>query len=268
MVNETNIILVVLAGSLFMFLLVLVVVIFVVTYIKRARLKESKFQLELKNKDLEALRVVIKAQEAERERLAVSLHDEIGPLLTVLKLNVSKHMRALERGYLLKEDLDAEREFIDDIISNTRSISHQLKPHFIVNNGLTYGLKHFGESISSFYLSVNSTLENEELLDNQVVSNSYLILLEILNNLMKHDQPIKVDVHLGLLSNNLRILVKHDGIGMTTQEYLDKIEAKKGLGLSSIQSRLLVLNGSILFTRDENRHITELLIPLAYDNEN
>jgi len=96
MVNETNIILVVLAGSLFMFLLVLVVVIFVVTYIKRARLKESEFQLELKNKDLESLRAVIKAQDAERGRFAVSLHDEIGPLLTVLKMNITKRMRALE----------------------------------------------------------------------------------------------------------------------------------------------------------------------------
>jgi signal transduction histidine kinase len=268
MVNETNLILVVLAGSLFMFLLVLVVVIFVVTYIKRARLKESNYLLELKNKDLESLREVIKAQEEERSRLAESLHDEIGPLLTVLKLNVSKHMRALERGYLMKEDLDAEREFIDDIISNTRSISHQLKPHFIVNNGLTHGLKHFGESISSFYLSVHSKLENEDCLGNQVVSNCYLILLEILNNLMKHDQPIKVDIYLDFVSNGLQLVIKHDGIGMTMQEFNERVEAKKGLGLSSIQSRLLVLDGSIQFSREEKKHVTHILIPLAHDNQN
>jgi signal transduction histidine kinase len=85
---------------------------------------------------------------------------------------------------------------------------------------------------------------------------------------MKHDQPIKVDIYLDYVSNGLQLVIKHDGIGMTMQEFTERVEAKKGLGLSSIQSRLLVLDGSIQFSREEKKHVTHILIPLAYDKQN
>lgn len=268
MVNETNIILVVLAGSLFMFLLVLVVVIFVVTYIKRARLKESQFQLELKNKDLDSLRGIIKAQEAERGRLGISLHDEIGPHLTLVKINLMKHKRVFDQGLIMKEDFDTDCELIDDIISKIRNVSIRLKPSFVFKEGLALSLKRFGESISSFYLTVYSTIDDERAIDNQAISNSYLILLEILNNLMKHDQAIKVSLYLDLSEKGLEIRINHDGIGMTMKEFNEKKEAGNGLGLNSIQSRLLILNGTIDMYREKEKHITRIIIPLAYDNEN
>jgi len=168
----------------------------------------------------------------------------------------------------MKEDFIEEFELIDDIISNTRSISKRLKPPFVLKEGLAIGLKRFGKSISSFYLTVHSTIDDEHKIDNQAISNSYLILLEIMNNLMKHDQAIKVDLYLDLSEKGLEIVLNHDGIGMTMKEFIEKKEAEKGLGLSSIQSRLLVLNGTINMYHEKKKHITHIIIPLAYDNEN
>ena len=65
--QQANIVVVIVIGSLIMFLLTLVIVVFVVTYSKRMRDKESRYQLSIKNKEVESLRGVIDALYAERE---------------------------------------------------------------------------------------------------------------------------------------------------------------------------------------------------------
>ena len=110
--EKSSIILGVITGSALMVVLVLVIVIFVVQAIKRLERKENEHTISLKNKELEQLRAVIEAQESEREKLAVNLHDEVGTLLSTLKLNVSRHKRSLSKNKLTEEAEDKHKHIM------------------------------------------------------------------------------------------------------------------------------------------------------------
>ena len=267
--QQANIVVVIVIGSLIMFLLTLVIVVFVVTYSKRMRDKESRYQLSIKNKELESLRGVIDAQDAEREKIAASLHDEIGPLLTVLKLNITKHTRSLDKHTLTVEELLEERKFIDSIIENIRNVSHELTPHFIKNNGLTYGLQNLVSSISRPVIHINSEIDDKTILNTNLTINCYRIILELLNNIMKHDQAEEINVFLTHDNVHFRIEITHDGTGLDQEEYLQLLNNGKrsGLGLSSVHSRLLVHNAIICYSKVPTPKI-ELLFPLRHEQEN
>lgn len=264
MENETNIVVVIVIGSLIMFLLALLIIVFVVTYSKRLKEKETMFQLSIKNNELELLRGVIDAQDAEREKIAASLHDEIGPLLTVLKLNITKHSRALDKQTLHTEDLQEERIFIDSIITNVRNISHDLTPHFVKNNGLSYGLTNFSAAISEPSIQILSEIDDKALLNKALTINSYRIVLELLNNIMKHDKPSEIIITLSQEEEFFCLTIKHDGKGISHQEYLSFLHenSTSGLGLNSINSRLLIHNGTILYSQEQNHSQITLHFPL------
>lgn len=260
--SEKGIILSIIASSAMMFLLVLVIILFVVYYSKKIQAKESSHELSLKNKELELLRVVIKTQESEREKIAANLHDEVGPLLSTLKLNISKHKKSLSKNILTNNDLDTEREFIDIIIDNVRTACHHLTPQFVLKYGLIKGLKNFITPINYPVITLNSNLENENHLSKQIILNVYRIGLELINNAIKHGKPKKMKIEIMEVNDLLYFKLYHNGVGLNENQFNKAIENKNGLGLSSIESRIIILNGDIKFHEQSNESITTLTIPL------
>lgn len=260
--DEKNVVLTIIAGSALIFLLILVIIIFVVYYSKKILQKESDFALSLKNKELELLRAVIQTQESEREKIASNLHDEVGPLLSTLKLNISKHKRSLEKKLLTSADLDIEREFIDNIIDNIRTASHHLTPQFVLKYGLIKGLENFISPIVSPKIELTTNLEHEYNISKQITINVYRITLELVNNAIKHGDPKKMGITLLQHENVLEISLIHDGKGLNEDIYNSKSDEKHGLGLHSIKSRILILNGTIKFYQKEKESITQLQIPI------
>lgn len=260
--GEESIILSVIAGSLVIFILVMVIILFVVQFSKKIQERESAYLLSLKNKELELLRTVIQTQESEREKIAANLHDEVGPLLSTLKLKISKHKRSLSKKILTVEDLDEEREFIDNIIDNIRTASHHLTPQFVVKYGLVKAFRNFVAPIAMPYIEISSNLENENKLNNQLIINVYRIVLELINNALKHDSPSEMNMSINEVGNSLEIIINHNGKGLSEKQYLADTNENNGLGLSSIKSRVLVLNARINFIQTDTKSHTKLIIPI------
>lgn len=261
--SKESIVLFVIAGSLMIFVLVMVIILFVIQFSKKIQQKENEHLMTLKNKELELLRSVIETQESEREIIAANLHDEVGPLLSTLKLKISKHKRSLSKKILTEEDLDEERDFIDNIIDNIRTASHQLTPQFVVKYGLLKALENFVAPISSPKIKIESNIENEEKFNIQLVINMYRITLELINNVLKHDAPTEMNVYLNVSNSELELIIEHNGEGLTEEKYQDVSNENNGLGLSSIKSRVLVLNGRINFTQTDTKSHTKLTIPIS-----
>lgn len=260
--SKESVVLLVVAGSLMIFVLVMVIIMFVVQFSKKIQQRENEHLISIKNKELELLRSVIETQESEREIIAANLHDEVGPLLATLKLKISKHKRSLAKKILTVEDLDEEREFIDNIIDNIRTASHHLTPQFVVKYGLLAALKNFVAPITNPYIKIHSNIESEKHFNNQLIINMYRIILELINNALKHDAPTEMDIFLNESKNELELIIEHNGEGLSESKYLSDTNEKNGLGLSSIKSRVLVLNGRINFIQTDTKSHTKLTIPI------
>ena len=264
MENETNILLIVMTGSAVVFILILAILFFVVIYRNKIVEREKEHTLIIKNKELQLLRSIIDTQENEREKIAANLHDEVGPLLSTLKLNLTKHKRSIEKNTLEAEHIENNQIFLDKIIENVRSVSHDLTPHFLLKFGLIKSIQSFINQlpIPDKYFTTN--IIEDQLTSKQVKLNIYRVFLELMNNLIKHDPPTNIQVFLEIQNKEIILKISHNGQGITNQEFEVFANNSNGLGLNSMQSRVIILNGKLYFSKNENSAEIKLITP--YNN--
>ncbi len=260
MVDEKSMVIIVVAGTLLMFVLILAIIMFVALYNRKLVVKETEHKLQIKDKELEMLRSIIEAQETEREKIARNLHDEVGPLLSTLKLNISRFKKSLQKEKLSISDLDAERAFIDKIIENVRTVSHDLSPQFLLKFGLVKAIENYVKPYSNIHIKITSDFE-ESKIDKQIIVNTYRIVLELLNNAFKHDNPTTLHISFSVQNQHLILKIGHNGVGITNEQFSNFAENSAGLGLSSMQSRVLIVNGKLHFDTTQDAKI-ELKIPI------
>lgn len=259
--SKVEIILIVIAGSLVIFILVMMIIVFTLTYNRKMMEKDNSLRMTIKNQELELLRNSITVQEDERETIARNLHDEIGPLLTTHKLNINNIIFDLEDGVLTVDQLKAEQKFVDRIIENIRTASYDLTPHFLLKFGLEKALRNFFNKITGVEFVFKPDFNSEEL-SKQVAINMYRLVLELINNIVKHEQVNLINVNLYKLNNNLNLKITHHGKGLTQEEFEALAIQSKGLGLNSIQARVVVLDGELYFQKGTTESTITLTVPL------
>jgi signal transduction histidine kinase len=102
-------------------------------------LEQKKNQLHSRQKELEQIKTVMDGEEKERRRVALELHDGIGSMLSMAKLNLSM----VRDHYLLQPDdyhFDDVLQLIDRSSQAVRSTAHNLMPEILLQGGLDEGL--------------------------------------------------------------------------------------------------------------------------------
>lgn len=213
---------------------------------ERRKAKEALRQSERELRFLSAQ--LLTAQEKERRRLSVELHDELGQSLMVLKLK----MRAIQRawggaGDGLQKECDAVIGYINEITENVRRLSRDLSPSILEDLGLTIAVRRLVETSGQLY-NIDCSLEMTELDDlfsrDQKIT-VYRILQECLTNIAKHSRAGRVWVTLRRQNESFFFQVRDDGQGFDVQEAFGRDHAQHGLGLSAMNERVRMLGGSL-----------------------
>ncbi len=200
-------------------------------YIRLKGIRENdKLKFALKEKQMEQL---IEAQETERQRLARELHDGIGQSLAALKMQLQfdKNPSATTTT--------AHR--IDSICDEVRSLSHQMMPIVLKENGLESALEQLlDNSFSTSTVEVDFvSFGLKSRLPDHIEVNIYRITQELVSNILKHAHATKVGVQLLKRGKKLMLIVEDNGIGFSLDDKLN------GIGLNNINIRLEAMNGSI-----------------------
>jgi signal transduction histidine kinase len=177
--------------------------------------------------------------ENERKRIACDLHDELGPILSAVKLQVN-HLEPDDETE--KVVLEKSSRQIDEVIKRFREISYDLLPNTLVRKGLVKATEEFVEKMNGVHqLRIDFKSENIELESTKEV-NIYRILQEIIHNAIKHARATLLTIEFEVKHNKLYIKTKDDGIGFN---YDTMKVSDGGLGLLNLQSRVEVLNGKL-----------------------
>lgn len=244
MASETEILMTIIAGTSVIFGLALSIVLFVVMYNRKLKAKETAYELELINKEMEVLRAVIDTQETERDKIARNLHDEVGPMITSLKLKLTKHQRDLEKEKLQPDALEEEKKLTDMLIENIRSVSHDLSPQFLRKQGLIKALKSYMNNLEGLESTVNIEFIDDDF-DAHVSLNVYRIVLELVNNVLKHENATKLHLNIKKLHEDMLIQIEHDGEGISNKEFTSFAQSGTGMGLDSLKSRTIVIGAQL-----------------------
>lgn len=247
-------------------LVILGIMVFIVYMFNKKRfLEKSNYELELKNIELEKTNAVIQAQEQERSKIARNLHDEVGAVLTMASRNLKSFLKEIPEKQKNREDLLFTMEILEQTVEKIRSISHGMLPHFLVKFGLQKTLQRLmnqTEKTLGHSCTFTSGIKKELQLEQQHEIHFYSIVLELLNNLMKHSHPKSIHINLELNSTHLLLKMRHDGVAISQSEYEYLLINGDGMGLESIDLRLRMINGELLYQRNTPGGTIELSMPI------
>ncbi|MGM0407633.1 MAG: PAS domain-containing sensor histidine kinase, partial [Bacteroidota bacterium] len=190
---------------------------------------------------------IIETEERERQRLASDIHDEIGPLLSSLKVYIEslKPKGDESKQQYIKNKL---QELIKETINNVREVSNALSPYLLNNYGLKTAITSFIKNTESIiYIDFKTNIKDFRFpLKIEVVY--FRVFKELLNNTIKHARAKNIKVNLQYVNNELVLTYRDDGTGFD-MKYLFQHESK-GMGLFNIINRINSIQGDYKFFDD------------------
>ncbi len=186
---------------------------------------------------------LVEIQEEESKRIAMELHDEIGQLLTGLKLqlDISEKFSLPEQ----KEHLERARGLADDLLQKVRNLSLDLRPSMLDDLGLLPALLwHFDRYTTLTGVKIlfqQHNLENRRF-QPEVETVAYRVVQEALTNVARHARVSEVSVRLLFSQDQLTILVEDRGKGFSTTQILGRGRTR---GLMSIRERVGLVGGTL-----------------------
>ncbi|MEL6675982.1 MAG: ATP-binding protein [Bacteroidota bacterium] len=216
----------------------LIIILFVVIYQRRLFRQQQQLQAEKAQHQQALLSSVLDAQEAERVRIGRDLHDEIGAMISTVRLYLQKLPSKEEAGsldWMMKAD-----HLLEETVWQVRSISRDLVPTVLNQLGLRKALVSLCSMVRE-----NSDLQVEfsapELITvpEDIAIHVYRIAQELFNNVMKHAQAGQVHIFLEQGPQGLSLQFEDDGKGLPAE----MLQEGMGLGLKNIESRLSLFGG-------------------------
>jgi two-component system NarL family sensor kinase len=266
--NEKLILLIVVAGSIVTFALIMVIIVFVSLYQKKMVARENAYLLSIKNKEVELLQSVIVTQESERKKIAMNLHDSINPHLTALKLILTKRERELK--VLISDggvEMKQEKQLIDEIVTEIGSITRDLSPQVLFRYGLSSALNSFVINIQEIDAFFKETNPGNLKMNDAIALNVYRIGLELIQNVLKHEKCTRIQVNIVYEQYKLILEIAHDGAGISNLDFVRLSDSSIGIGLDSLKSRTLLLNGQLDYQNETESKIV-FTLPLRDEKTN
>lgn len=238
-------------------------VVFMLFYIQhnklRQRYKRQLIEATLKQKSLQAHKI-IQAGINERKRISHELHNSLGQLLSLLKMNLT----VLNKKYLIdnaaaKQRVDEMMSLSDKAISELRIISQNLSPVMLHQKGLASALNDMIDHLrihTAIKLKLN-LINLDQRLDDLIENTVFAVIQESVHNAIKHAECSNIDIQLLQTSHELTLMIEDNGKGF------DQCNSAKGMGLQLIDEKITNLSGHFHLDAMPGRGtIVNIIIPI------
>lgn len=190
-------------------------------------------------------RRLIEAQEAERQSIARELHDEIGQVLTAVRIN----LQSLQRSgpALQASPIEESLSIVDEALDRVRELSLNLRPSVLDNLGLSSALRWYVDRYarrSGIVADLSNEIEDGLRLRVEVETACFRIVQEALTNVARHAQATQVSVRLRRSNGNLELKIQDNGVGFNVGALLKDSPPAWALGLRGMEERAVAAQGS------------------------
>lgn len=238
------------------------------SFYKRKMLEKETKIMEVKHeKQIESYKLVVEAEEREREKIAKNLHDGILPVLSVIKSSIDMNAEDYAIGKYNQDRMLRDIKALEESIIEIRGVSHDLAPPTLATKGFIKVFENYGkyaaENARTQITFEDRTVGHPDLLFSKTEQhNMYRICLELFQNLQKYSHYTRLQI---LISNsNKKLLIEfiHDGKGINNADIENLTKSSSGHGLRSLKSRVLILNAELDYSFDEHTSGIVLSIPI------
>jgi signal transduction histidine kinase len=235
------------------FFALLVILSFIYYYLfNKNRQKQTKQIYENKIRhSLEMTKSVLEAEIQERKRIGMELHDGLGPLLGLVKLNITNIIR--EDGLSAKkkqELLQSAAANLDDILKEMKNISKNLAPIVLIEKGFESAVKDLVIRLQNLkhydvHLSMNGW---DDKVDSFVEHSLYRAILEVMNNIISHAKASVVNIEVLKNGREITIIIEDNGVGFDPSA-----SKNNGQGLKNAETRIEGMGGKFFIDSMPNR---------------
>jgi signal transduction histidine kinase len=202
---------------------------------------------------------VEKMREQERARIARELHDELGQLLTGIKLDFSTTMRRLRELKTPGDVVDRVQSAVGQIdigIAMVRRIATDLRPAQLDHHDLGGAIEHEAKRVAARTgLPIRVTTRLSAPVETERATVAFRIFQEALTNAVRHAKPTTVKARVSTRDTTLQLCVRDNGIGIPQTT----LERPQSLGLLGMHERARSVGGALRVASRSGRGTTILL---------
>ncbi len=214
----------------------------------RQRVEQRTAELDATNRQLRSLASeVALAEQRERHRLAIGLHDHVGQLLAVMKMRLSSEAAKTEDAQA-KERLADTIGLVAEAIAATRSLTFELSPPMLYELGLVPTLASLVEQTAQRHAPLVCTFEDDDEpkpLPTDVEVLLFQVVRELITNALKHAGAEHLRVSTRRVNDGMEVRVEDDGRGFDVAELERTPIGEGGFGLLSVRERLSHFGASL-----------------------
>jgi signal transduction histidine kinase len=231
----------------------------------RRRERESEHQTRKAQEAETALRQLsqqlLRAQEEERKNISRELHDEVGQLLTGLRIELGNLQRGVGENNPLTTRIEEAKSLTEQSLRTIRNMAMLLRPSMLDDHGLAPSIQWQAKEFSRrFDVPVAVHIEGE--LDRIPSGHGvclYRVIQEVLTNCAKHAHAHHITIALKADENQVLARVEDDGVGLPSSGS----ESPSGIGLLGVAERIRELKGNLKISSDSGRGTSvEVELPL------
>lgn len=234
-------------------LLIITILYFIQNKKYQQTLKEQELERLKKAQEIKELNAMMQGQEEERNRIAEDLHDRLGARLSAIKL------LTLNNG----QKNSTLSEMVEDAIKETREISHNLSTDMLTRFGLPNAINDFVRTVNeSNQIEGDFTTTNlEERLPKVFEKTIFHIVLELVNNTIRHADASSFFIQLTRYNNEIDLIYEDDGSGFDAKQ-----TTFTGMGMKNLTARVESIKGKINFDSMPGKGI-QVVMSASLDKE-
>jgi signal transduction histidine kinase len=248
--------LIIIWGTVLLVLIIVISIMFLLQYQKR----HKKFIDQQNNFTQTLLQSQLEIQEKTLKNISQEIHDNIGQVLSLVKLNL--FTMDIDDKDSLSTKIDNSKELVSKAIIDLRDLSHSMNTDYIEEKGLVKAIEYELEMIRKTGtiktdLQIKGTVvileKNKELI-------IFRILQECLQNAIKHSRASCINTTILFEKEKLRISIIDNGIGFDVQN-ISTEATKKGMGIYNMYKKADLIIGNLRISSEINKGCqTELVI--------
>lgn len=254
MEKSSEIALLIIAGTITLILLGIFIVMFILFYQKKhANYINEKQQLQAQFSQT-LLQSQIEIQEQTRRHISRELHDNLGQIASIIKINLTTI--SLQHPEKAGQKIEDTKELTRQLIADIKALSISLNSDHIAKAGLITAIATEVERINKteqFRATLINTASNI-IIDNDKAIILFRMVQEVLNNIIKHSKAKEITVTANSTENLFILALSDNGTGFSIEEKLNS----GGQGLQNLQQRAALIHAkfSIESVPGAGTHVT------------
>ncbi|MDR4463046.1 MAG: PAS domain S-box protein [Nitrospira sp.] len=212
------------------------------------KVQERTAELRRANNSLRELsgRLML-VQEEERSRLARDLHDEVGQLLTALKIDLQDIQHG-EVGETRYDSLTDSLVLVDHLLTQVRTLALDLRPSLLDDLGLVPALRWYANrqaTRNGWTLSL-SVEDMTERVPSPIEVACFRVVQEALTNIAKYARAKTIDLTLRRHDEEVTLILQDDGVGFDVPSARQRAQGGESIGLLGMEERVRLAGGKLV----------------------